>query len=282
MYSKIISYASLALLAATVSLTACKRDKTNDVPTTDNSITEETGYADDQAKTDQIFDETERFSDQAAEIGNVQLKGGNITLSGCATVTRDTVSVPHTITISFGSTYCLCADGRYRKGDIVISYSGHYRDSGYTHAIGFNNYWVDSNHVYGSKTVTNMGHNSAGHSYFHIVLDGHIIDALGDTISHTATRTRIWVAGESTSQISDDAYEITGSGTLVRASGKSYAINITSPLHTAMNCNWIESGTVSITPQGASSARVLDYGNGNCDDHATITVNGHTKNIILR
>jgi hypothetical protein len=272
----------MATVTIALCFAACKRDKTTVSPV-DNSITEETGYADDQAKLDQTFDEVENFSDEAVATGGVGLKGGFVTLSGCATVTKVSGTVDSVI-IDFGSTNCLCKDNRYRRGKIIITYSGgHYRDSGYVHTITFNNYYVNDNYVYGSKTVTNKGHNSAGHMYFLITVDGHIVlNSTKDTISHVSNRTRIWVAGENTTQISDDEYEITGNGTMTRANGQKYTINITKGLHIAMNCHWIEAGTVSITPNGATFARVLDYGNGNCDDQATLTVNGKTKTITLK
>jgi hypothetical protein len=284
MLTRKLGYLSAIIaVAVALSLTACKRDKSTVSPV-DNNITEETGYADDQAKLDQTFDEVENFSDEAESMGSVGLKGGSITLSGCATVTRDTVGPVDSIIIDFGSTNCLCKDNRNRRGKIIITYTGgHYRDSGFVHSITFSNYYVNDNYVYGSKTIANKGHNTAGHLYYTIAVDGHIVlNSTHDTISHVSNRTRTWVTGANTQQISDDEYEITGNGTMTRANGQKYTINITKGLHIALNCHWIESGTVSITPNGATFARVLDYGSGICDDQATLTVNGKTKTILLK
>lgn len=265
----------IAIVAGTITFTACKRDKTTD------DLTEDTGYADDMARVEQNFEEVGSIADQAADLGNVALKGSPFMLSGCASVTKDSISVPHTITIDFGSSNCLCKDGRYRRGKIIVSYQGKYRDSGFVHSVSFDNYYVDDNHVFGSRQVTNMGHNSAGHLYYTIAINGHIVlNSTGDTISHTANRTRTWVAGENTAQVSDDEYSITGSGSITRANGKTFTINITSPLLMAASCNWIEAGTVQITPQGLP-LRTLDYGNGNCDHFATVSVGNKTKTIVL-
>lgn len=275
-----VAAGSIAVLAGMLLFTACRRDKTNN---TINDTTEDTGYADDMARMDQAFDEVDNFGDQAAEMGSVQLKGGANTLSNCATVTKDTVGTPDSVTIDFGPTNCLCKDGRYRRGKIIITQVGHYKDSGFSRHFAFDNYYVNDNYVYGSKSVVNKGHNPSGHLYYEIAIDGHMVkNTTNDTVSHVANRTRTFTAGENTSQISDDEYDITGSGTQTKANGKTFAMAITTPLHMAANCNWIESGTVSITPQGATNPRVLDYGSGTCDDKATITVNGKTKNIILK
>lgn len=280
---KIYLLGATAVMAIALCFSACKREKST-VDPVDNNITEETGYADDQAQLDQTFDEAENFSDEAVATGGVGLKGGFVTLSGCATVTKDTTGSIDSVIIDFGTKNCLCKDNRNRRGKIIITFSGgHYKDSGYVHTITFDNYYVNDNYVYGSKTISNKGHNTAGHLYFTIVVDGHIVTKnTKDTISHIANRVRTWVAGENTTQISDDEYDITGNGTMTRANGQKYTVNITKALHIAMNCHWIEAGTVSITPNGATFARVLDYGNGNCDDQATITVNNKTKTITLK
>ncbi len=283
---KITALCTIAVFGAVLMFTACKKDKTTGITTTtttDTSVNEDTQYADDLARTEQTFDEAQNFADQAADNGTVEMKGGPALLSNCARVIIDTGNSPHKITIDFGSSNCLCRDGRYRRGKIIITFEHRYRDSGYEHAIRFDDYYVNDNNVIGTRTVKNMGHNAAGHTYFDVHIDGMIVlNATGDTIKHTSARVRTWVAGERTPNLADDEYELTGSGTLTRASGKTYSINITSPLHIALNCNWIEKGTVAITPNGASSPRILDYGSGICDDQATITVNGRTRTITLR
>ncbi|OSZ78388.1 hypothetical protein CAP35_09045 [Chitinophagaceae bacterium IBVUCB1] len=268
----------MAILALTLIMTACKRDKNNAT-----EVDEDTYYADDQARMDQSFNDAQTLADQAYETGNVQMKGGPSILGTCATVTRDTTSTPRKITIDFGSTNCLCNDGRLRRGKIIITYTGKYRDSGSVKTIGFDGYYVNNNQVLGSKTITNMGKNSSGQSYYSIVVNGMmILSTTGDTVKHTATRTRTWVKGESTTLLSDDEYRITGSGTNTRASGKVVNYTITSPLLIALNCNWIKEGVIAITPAGASSARTLDFGAGTCDDQATINYNGKTRTITLR
>lgn len=269
---------TLMVAAMLLMVTACNRNKDNATA----ALTEDTDDIEEQARMDYVFDEMDNFANEAAELGSVQLKGG-VMLGNCATVTRDTVSVPHTVEIDFGTTNCQCADGRFRRGKVIVAYMGNYKDSGFYRNISFSGYHVNDNEVLGGRTITNMGKNSNGDVYYNVSINGMmVLNKTGDTMSHTATRTRTWLAGYSTKQLSDDEYMITGSGSFVRATGKSATVNITSPLVIAMNCNWIKQGTVQITPKGASHSRVLDYGNGSCDDKAAITMNSKTKNITLR
>lgn len=273
----LLSAATVLVTVAVFALAACRLKKD------DNTTAEDTGYATDHAMLEKNFSDVQSIADEAGTAGSLStFRTGPATLGGpCATITNDTVSVPHVLTVDFGAANCLCQDGNYRRGQIIISYNGHYRDSGYTHAISFNNYFVNDNQLTGTKTVTNMGHNSSGQPYYNINVNGGIVLANNSgTISWTSSRTRTWVAGYNTTQWQDDVYNITGNASVTRANGNTCSMNITSPLVIALDCHWIEQGTVQITPQ-SGNVRTLDYGGGACDALATYTVNGHTYNITL-
>lgn len=275
LFRNVLYVASLMLAIA-----SCKQDKNDDAQPSDD-----VAIARDQVKVEQTFNDVQSIADDAdAENANsayFKTTQGFTTLSNCATVTRDTIATPHTITIDFGSANCLCNDGRYRRGQILVSYTGRYKDSGSVHTISFNNYFVNDNQVTGTKTVTNMGTNNNGNTYFTITVNGGLVLANNNgTISWTSSRVRTWVHGANTPARNDDVYRITGGATLIRANGATCNINITSPLIVALNCNWIEQGTEDIIPQNRP-ARTLDYGNGTCDSLATITVNGNTYNVTL-
>jgi hypothetical protein len=49
-----------------------------------------------------------------------------------------------------------------------------------------------------------------------------------------------------------------------------------------MSCQWrIVSGTIEMNPEGKST-RTIDYGNGNCDNEISVTVNGKTRTMSRR
>lgn len=275
MYQLKIKNLLVAVTALAFLFTACKRNHNSDDSERDNTFTK------DNANSEFIYNDALNIAEQASITGNGNNLDNYKTTSNCATVTHDTVSIPHTITIDFGSVNCLCNDGRYRRGQILISYLGAYKDSGSVHTITFNNYYVNDNHVMGSKQVTNMGHNNSGHLYFNIVVNGQIIKAVTqDTILWNQNRVRTYLQGDSTQSKLDDVYSITGSGSGQKANGTQYTMTITNPIIKAMSCQWIEQGTVEIQPNGGL-LRILDFGNGTCDDQATITVNGVSHPITL-
>ena len=234
---------------------------------------EETSYATDFAAAEKTINDVQTVADQAAMPGSVALR----TTSSCATKTYSFNGTDSVLTIDFGATDCLCHDGSYRRGQIIITFSGHYADSGSVHNITFNNYFHNDNKLMGTKTLTNKGHNSLGQIYFTVLVNCTIIKANGQTHTANWNRVRTWIT-----QGNPNVYQITGSGTLVRPNGKTVGVDITTPLVVSSDCRWIEAGTVVHTmPNGLT--RTVNYGNTPvCDDQATVTLpNGTTQNITL-
>jgi len=274
------------MVAATAGIlfTACKKEEITPTPAIVDNDTE---GASDNALAESAFNDAGNISDQAASGGLTSyLSASNSSdergiLSSCATITHDTTTSPRTIIIDFGTTNCLCSDGRYRRGIINVSYSGHYRDSASVHTITFTNFYVNNNNVAGSKSVTNNGHNNNGNLTFTITISGTIIKANnGGTISFTSNRLREWTEGEGTSMWMDDVYLITGTANGSHSNGNSFTAVITTALKIKLNCHHIVSGGLDLTPSGKPT-RSIDWGNGTCDNQATVTINGNVHNITL-
>lgn len=267
------------MTAATLTLSSCKKEDEDS----------DTSTAGDNALAESTFQDVTNIASEAGDGALSNYRGGNYEglLSTCAVITMDTAvsTNPDTIRINFGSSNCMCNDGRNRRGTIVITYNGHYRDSGTVWNITFDNYFVNDNQVLGTKTVSNLGHNQAGHLVYDVNVNGSVVLANnGGTITWTSQRQREWIAGESTPQWSDDMYSITGTASGTSASGNSYSATITSPLirNMALGCRrHFVQGTVEVTPSN-KPMRTIDFGTGACDDIATVTINNNTYTIHLR
>ena len=274
--SVVLGTAALTL-GAFIFVVSCNRKDKN------TTTTEDTGYTSDQFVADKSFNDVQSIADQASTIstgGSLGYKTSELT-SGCATVTRSTGS----IIIDFGTTNCLCNDGRYRRGKILVSYTGNYSDSASTHTITFDNFYQNDNKVEGTKTVTNMGHNSLGQPYFNVTVAGTITKSTGGTVLTAWSRVRTWTAGYNTpTDFTDDVYAITGTGTITRANGTVVTVSISNaaPLIIASGCRWIEAGTLTYTLP-SSLTRSINYGStANCDADAVLTLpSGATYNITL-
>lgn len=277
---------SIFALSVLFALNSCKK--------TAKTVDKDVSVATDNSLGDAIYNDVQNISDQAAkgqltfymsisgldekeEVKNLE---ANAKIS-CATITHDSISNPKTLTIDFGNTNCLCNDGKYRKGQINVSYNGKYRDPGSVHSISFTNYFVNDNQVLGSKTVTNNGVNGNGNLTFSIVVDGTIKKANnGGSIIWKSNRTREWLSGSNTSTWYDDVYSITGNGSGMSAKGVSYTTKITTPLRRALNCHWFDSGVIEVNPANLP-VRVIDYGSGSCDNNVNVTINGVTYPITI-
>lgn len=264
---------------ALISFTACKKN-------TDTLNSDDATAVMDQAQIERASNDAENIADAGAMAGGgANLRVAPVGLGSCATVTNDTTATPHVLTIDFGPTDCLGDDGVYRRGRIIVTYSGRYRDSGSTHIISYDHYYYDDNQVKGYKTVTNMGMNGSGQYYYTIdVHDSLVIDSTAGTIiSWDGSRTRTWTNGYSTPRRWDDEYDIYGTTTVTRPGGRSVTFSVSSstPLHIAADCRWIESGQLTAT-RASGDTYTIDYGTGSCDRLATITVGGRTHSITLR
>lgn len=277
MKSRQLFRASLALAAGSLLLlSSCKKDKIDneEVSATDVS------YVADQAQLEKAYDDVDNIATQAADGGDMS---NYRTTSACAKVTIDSLSSPKKVTIDFGPVNCLCGDGVYRRGKIILSYSGRYRDSGYVHTVTTDSFFFNNNQLKGTRVVTNKGKNSSGQIYFSIAVDGTIIlDSSAGTKKWLSTRERTWTAGSATLLRADDEYSITGSGTVTRVDGSTFTATIKSPLILAASCDWIKQGIIEIVPTSAGKTRTLDYGAGTCDALATVTVGSKTKTITLK
>lgn len=268
------------LFAASLIFTSCRKEE--------KEALEDTATSGDNEQAEGMSDEASNIADNAAKLGNnfsMRTDGTASAyelLSQCATVTHDTVSTPRALTIDFGASNCLCNDGRYRRGKILVTYTGRYFENGSVRTITFDNFYRNDNKVEGTRIVTNNGLNNAGQYSWTITANNMKITRTDGTFhSWSSTRTRTMIAGQSTPLIwSDDEYSITGSASGTNRNGIAYTANITTPLHRAMSCRWIDTGVITISPTGKAE-RELDYGNGNCDDEATIRVGSRTRTINL-
>jgi hypothetical protein len=273
---KRFQFASLALMILSIVLFSCQ--KTDDIRTEDNSVAKEDTYA------ENLFESVSDIADEAYDMKTGNLKSTEINrifLSECATVTLDTTVMPRVLTVDFGEENCLCNDGKYRRGQIIITFNGRYRQPGTVITHGFNNFYVDDNQVDGTKVVTNMGLNTSNNIYFTIEVVGVInLAGNGGTISWNSSREREWIQGFETGNRWDDIYLITGEASGIRPNGSTWTREIINPLRIELACRFIVSGTVEIVPENRP-ARILDFGSGDCDNVATVIVNGVTYTIYL-
>lgn len=285
-------------LAGLMFFTSCKKDNNaNNLNNLPDTAIMEAAQTDASASNqfDDVFNIT--MGVQASEAGEdiglgtgggilYKPAGTNGTLSPdsarCYTVTvvpKIVRQFPKTITIDFGSG-CLGKDGKLRKGKIISIFTGPMFVPGSKTSTTFINYSVDSFKIEGTHTVENTS-TSNKQAWDVQVINGKI----------TNTESGFWRKWEGVREykqtqgngtplyLLDDVYEITGNATGSNSNGNSWTSAITTPLIRKFTCGWIVKGQVTITRNSKSA--VLDYGDGSCDDKATVTINGVTHIITL-
>lgn len=278
MKKKIFAFSLLAVMSLLVlTLNNCQMANTDDI----------SGIAQDNALAEKTFADVKSMSDQAASNNKSYFIAGmdNNMLGGSIKLTFDTVTSAKRITIDFDTTNTLCSwDGCYRRGKIIITYTGFYRTPGTVITITFNNYYVNDNQVLNSssKTITNNGRNANNHLNWTEHVVANIITWDKRSVNWTSTLYSEWTAGESTIlNWQDDEYLVTGSSSGISGSGKPWTITITKALHVKLSCRWITEGSLDILPSGTTAVTV-DYGSGACDSQASATYNGKVYHITMQ
>jgi len=278
---KKISFLLVAFLMSGILFMAssCKKNDSND-------NTELQTYNDD-VNAEFLWDDVQTTGDEAAEylFNNLKNSDGFLSkLEPCATVTIDTTLDPRLMTIDFGTEDCLCKDGNYRRGKILISFTGRYHQPGAVIITTFDNYFINYNQMLGTQTFTNHGKNENGHTWFSTEINGTIIFSEqfgGGTLTWTSVNTREWIEGENTPRFrGDDVFLHLGSAQGVKPNGFAFSRTITSALRKEIGCRHFVSGTVELVREGKPT-RILDYGEGACDNLATVTIDGVTRTIVL-
>lgn len=198
-------------------------------------------------------------------------------LGPCTEITVSGDSFPKTVVINYGDG-CWCRDGKFRKGAVVLDFSGPLWKAGSVLAITLRNYYVNRIHIEGKKTITNL---SAGgiHKFSVNIENGKVSWPNGRGFSYEGNRVITQVRGADTWIVGDDSYEITGRNKTIYANGVIVIKNTETPLIKNIGCRWLVQGIVKIVIN--NRILFLNFGNGDCDNKATLSWTGGEKEITL-
>ncbi|MFC2112089.1 hypothetical protein ACFLTA_02375 [Bacteroidota bacterium] len=274
------------VLVALITMVACEKNKsivTLDLITATDDAIADMAY-------DDVFSEVDAVMNTMDLLGYVMPgdKSGLEIFETCKVITveqPDGAFWPRTVTIDYGEG---CTIGkRTRKGKIVITVSGPMWQEGSQRIVSLEDFYVNDHKIEGVRTVTNQGRhldgNYEGKRYISVSLDsGKVITPEGQVITKEINRTRTFVEGEDSKwDTRDDIWYIEGIATGVNRNGIAFTREITSPLWKEIGCRFITQGTVLISADGRPDA-ILDYGEGDCDPIATVTVGEETREINLK
>ncbi len=294
--SNVLKAASTIAIALVLLVSSCKKD-------TELLNASDTQNLNSESISDSYSDEANDMSNIAiggvtdVQYGNARTEGDPVTNLGdlddrlkCATVTitrspNSTTTNPiGSIVIDFG-TGCTDARGVVRKGKITINYTGRRFAPNSTIVTTFQDYFRNGVKVEGTHTLTNVASTNLSYPRFNVVIaGGKLTFPDGRTITREHNFTREWQRATNPAQ---DKWVIlagsSASGT--NKGGKTYSMNVTKDLVYSRACQI--SNKVFIAVSGTkvfvadSRTYTVDYGNGDCDNDITVTVNGVSKTITV-
>lgn len=260
------------MMMAAISFTSCEKDDNTDtMASTLEQDDDASAYLDDvQAEVDDL---TMISDSKSADYAT-------FSVAGQGTRTRKTAwegdwrvdTVTYVDYVNGNSRY-----ERVKNGQIVIRTLGSPLQATFERQVSFVNFNINGNQIEGQKRIVK----TSEYQYSVTLQNGKITFTDGTTYTRNSERTRTWAGGYNTPYyIWDDVYTVEGTDTGVNRNGYTYTHQITNALMYQMTCRWIVEGTIEMTVNGDSAT--LDYGNGDCDNNATVTHNGKSYQIRLR
>ncbi len=275
--------------------TACKKESSNSSKENE-AATIETSVNDTEADAayDEVFNTTMGIGSETGEelgitagagvfgrIENGQYTGRVDSTQRCFTIRvspQQPGVFPKTVVIDFG-TGCLSRDGKFRKGKIITVYTGPMRVPGSKATTNFDGYKVDSVAVAGTHEVINNS-TSNNKIFTTRVIEGKLTWDSGRWVKWSTTRTVAQLEGNGTPLFPlDDLFAITGAGRGENSRGNSWGHEVIEPLIKKFTCRWISKGILRI--RFNENTALINFGNGDCDNKATLTVNGNSREITL-
>ena len=274
----LLAIAALGLLTI---FSSCKKDSSN----TDTDANIETTFelTADNATADYMTEEDNDLLMDVTADQNLQGNGfappttiENIIPCANITVSPQT-GFPKTILIVFDSS-CTSPRGLIRKGIVRIVISDSIRRPGSTAVMTFENYFVNGFKREATTTWTNTSLPPV-RSWERKVENGKITAPSGIFWLHQSVKNITQTAGSSTPLPFDDVFSIAGNGSITNPLGVTRNATIIEPLQKKYICPNLDKGKIRF--QGPNHVAVLDYGNGECDRVATISIDGRPPRTIL-
>jgi len=278
-------FTAIVIFTLSVSIVSCKKENAQALVTPDTESETTFELSGDQAIADNLTEDANNVFMEAAADKN--LLGSNFALQpvettnilACATVAVTPASgFPKTIVIDFGAGTCVSASGVFHKGKINIVLSDSVRKPGSRAVMTFVNYYVNAFKKEGTVTWTNTSIPST-RSWQRKEENGKVTAPTGMYWQYSGVRDVVQIAGANTpNTLLDDIFLLTGNQTVTNSAGKTRSCYITEALQKKTSCDNISAG--KLTVEGAGHNAVIDFGNGDCDKIATISIDGQTPRTI--
>ena len=283
MKTKIVSGIAIVMLSFFISCDSSNDGNDNNPTLTAKDIAVNSKI--DVAIDDVVYIVEDQYTAQQS-ISNRSSTASKSILPTCATFTTVLVDGTWTRTIDFGSAGCTLPNGNVLKGKIIISFSNDFTSKSRTLSYRFVDFYHNGKLLQGNKSITYESKSTellaTEHPVMTFTVDMKITFDDGKVYSRTGTTVKETIEGNETPlNWEDNVFLVTGNSATSLLNGDTITTVITTPLRYITSCKlpFPVSGIVSITKN--TSVGTLDFGDGKCDNLATLTIDGVTKDINL-
>lgn len=240
-----------------------------------------------------VFDDAMGVSDEVGMAGT----GVFGRINACPTVTvihlNPPAIFPVKVILDFGANGCVGNDGHLRKGKVITEYTNRLIYPGAVATTIFDGFYVDSVHVEGTHKITNTTNPvnttpAQPRQFTADVINGKLSVPSGNYTEWNSHKVITQFDGQGTNDPRDDQFRVEGNAHGKVKRGPLLVIwesTIIEPLIKRFNCRWIVKGKVKTVRLSLAVnspwIAVLDFGNGNCDNQAVLTINGVPHQITL-
>ena len=192
-------------------------------------------------------------------------------LPDCVTITIVLTQNMKKVTIDFGDG-CELRNGNFVSGKIILEYEKDPEAASKMISYSFEDFYFNRKNIAGSGSILRERFNENGNPQSTKTFDVTVTWPDGTFASKVGVKIREWVEGQGTPAWGDNVFLITGHGTFTKKNGTVLSAEVVEPLRRELSCRFLVSGIVNLAKNRDTA--VLSYGDGTCDDLATISING--------
>ena len=169
-------------------------------------------------------------------------------------------------------------NGSTLAGTLVIDRNFDIIKKTYTGSISFQQFFINHIGIDGSSTFVMTSDNGSGFPQTDYEYDFTYTFPNGDIAKRDGKRARMWVEGFKTPAVSDDVFLISGHAHILKRNGVEIYVVVIDPLKKLATCPYYVSGLLELEKDRQKAN--LDFGNGVCDNEATLIYPDGSTTII--
>ncbi len=276
MKTNVLKTGALFLMGISILFTSCSQDdtETNEENAT-AAITAENAEQTTEAEiaSDGLFNLMDiAYAEQEEEEGR-----NSSYFSSCVTITVSMQNGVKFVTLNFGQA-CQLPNGDIVSGILYLTYNPSQAGT-VTITYDLENFAYNNKFIAGGGSLFRERNNASGNPQHTVNHDLEVTLPNGVVVTLDGTRVSEWIEGVGSGTWEDNVFLVTGNRDIDVSTGFSHYAIVIEPLRREATCPHFVSGTVEITRNNGTG--ILDFGDGTCDNIATLTVNGETYTIIL-